>query len=340
MVPGGTTHSHRWPVPGRSDRSPRRGGARRGHSPRPPRRSTSAVGQRHAALRSRSRALASVSRALATRRSRVGAARRSASLTVSFNVLVPSSALAAARPSRRCPRDASPCAQIYHGVSSYILRRLGVARRSASTRALDREGRGPDARRGGGGAKASFHRLRGSSNFTWLGSNRSGSKRPPSHSSTLSCSSWSGSRIAARTIVVAGRAAAILGRAGSRPGDADRILPAVLARHDRLQGHRVLPAVAEVVLVRESDSRMGELRRDGQLPTGLGRLLTLEGVVVRDADLQRLLPARLASRGTGAGDSRASPSRPGWRRADPRSCRSPAPGCFAKPAARPPRGRP
>jgi len=51
--------------------------------------------QRHPALRSASFALASVSSALAIRRSRRGATRRRASLTVSFKVLVPSSLFAA-----------------------------------------------------------------------------------------------------------------------------------------------------------------------------------------------------------------------------------------------------
>ncbi len=54
------------------------------------------VCQRHASLRSRSFAFDSVSNALATRCCRFGATRRSASLTVSFKVFVPSSARAAA----------------------------------------------------------------------------------------------------------------------------------------------------------------------------------------------------------------------------------------------------
>ena len=101
------------------------------------------VGQRHAALRSRSRAFASVSRTLATRRFRAGAARRSPSLTVSFNVLVPSSALAAARAfSSMSTRRFAMRANISRRLIVYL--RAGVLAISVDP-ALDHEGRGPDA---------------------------------------------------------------------------------------------------------------------------------------------------------------------------------------------------
>src|SRR5262249_47735827 len=79
------------------------------------------VRQRQAALRSINLAFASVSSDFLTRRSRVGAARRSASLTVSFSVRVPNSALAAARAFSSISTRRLAMARIYHIEPAYIL---------------------------------------------------------------------------------------------------------------------------------------------------------------------------------------------------------------------------
>lgn len=92
------------------------------------------VRQRQALLRSCNLALARVARALPTRRFRAGAARRRASLTVSFRVFVPSSACAAARAfsSMSIKRLATPA--VYHYSPGYIA--AGVAARPVAEGAL------------------------------------------------------------------------------------------------------------------------------------------------------------------------------------------------------------
>src|SRR4029077_19311027 len=99
------------------------------------------VCQRHASLRSRSFAFDSVSNALATRCCRFGATRRSASLTVSFKVFVPSSARAAARARSSMSTNRLAMTEVYQVKAAYILGKINATMApAADRRALSGEG--------------------------------------------------------------------------------------------------------------------------------------------------------------------------------------------------------
>lgn len=176
--------------------------------------------------------------------------------------------------------------------------------------------RPPRRRLGAVFPNARSQRLSGWSNRTVFALNRSGANRsPPSHRRVFTYSSWVGSRITAKRFSYPPTPPAVLGRTRPLACEAARVPQALLARPDRLERDLVFPAVSEVVLVLGSDTRAGEVAGDGDVPARHDRLVALERVLIRDADLDDVVRPRpghtrltsvVPGQGRASGGSRSS----------------------------------